>query len=154
MAIEPPHITHYSGRAFARVGRALSRLIDGENRGRLLRWFSAGLALIGINTVLLFVLVDLLKLSGPIATLVAAEACTLLRFAANHYWVFGRRNPTLRHCVQYHVANAGAFVVWWVTANLLTIFGMHYLLAGVAAVACSALFNLLTNFLWIWGKRH
>lgn len=90
MAIELPHITHYSDRAIARVGRALSRLIEGENRGRLRRWFFAGLTLISIRAVPLFFLVDLLKLSVPIATLVAAEGCTLLRFAANYYWVFSK----------------------------------------------------------------
>ena len=142
-----------AGHPVARAVRAVLGFV-GQNRGRLLRWFAAGLAFTGISTALLYCFVDLLGLSVPIATLLVAEASTLLRFLVNHYWVFGLRNPTIRNCVRYHVANAGAFALWWGTANALTLLGMHYLLAGIAALACSTLFSLSTNFLWIWRKRH
>ncbi len=125
-----------------------------QNRGKLLRWFAAGLAFMGISTALLYGFVDLLGLSVPIGTLLTAETSTLLRFVVNHYWVFGLRNPSLQNCIQYHIANAGAFAIWWITANALTLVGVHYLLAGIAAVGCSTLFSLSTNFLWIWRKRH
>jgi putative flippase GtrA len=137
-----------------RVIRGLSEVLEPANRGRLLKWFGAGVAMMGVNTAFLFLFVDMLRLSVPVATFLAAEAVTLLRFFINHYWVFGRRDPTLRACIQYHVANAGAFAVWWAAANLLTIFGMHYLAAGIVAVACSTLVSLATNFLWIWRRRH
>lgn len=135
-----------------RIGRGVSELIEPGNRARLLKWFGAGLAMMGITTVFLFLFVDTLGLSVPVATFLAAEACTLLRFLINDYWVFGRRNPTFRSCVHYHIANAGAFAVWWVTANLLTVLGMYYLVAGIAAVGCSTLVSLTTNFFWIWRK--
>ncbi len=141
------------GSPYLRAFRATLQFVS-QNRGKLLRWFAAGLAFMGISTALLYCFVDLLGLSVPIATLLTAEASTLLRFLVNHYWVFGLRNPTIRNCVQYHIANAGAFALWWITANALTLLGMHYLLAGIAAVACSTLFSLSTNFLWIWRKRH
>lgn len=136
-----------------RVARATLHFVS-QNRGKLQRWFAAGLAFMGISTALLYGFVDLLGLSVPIGTLLTAEASTLLRFLVNHYWVFGLRNPTFSNCVQYHIANAGAFALWWITANALTVLGMHYLLAGIAAVACSTLFSLSTNFFWIWRKRH
>lgn len=150
MATEP---SRDAERPYARVARATLGFVS-QNRGKLLRWFAAGLAFMGISTALLYGFVELLGLSVPIATLLTAEASTLLRFLVNHYWVFGLRNPTIRNCVQYHIANAGAFVLWWVTANVLTLLGMHYLLAGIAAVAFSTLFSLSTNFFWIWRKRH
>jgi len=121
---------------------------------RLARWFAAGLAFMGLNTVLLYGLVDKLKIPVIIGTLLAAEACTLLRFAVNHYWVFNRRDPTCAHCVQYHIANAGAFVVWWVTANVLTVLGMHYLIASIVAVGFSTVVSVMTNFHWIWRRHH
>ena len=139
---------------FFRIRRAVSELLEPGNRGRLLKWGGAGFAMMGINTMLLFLFVDRVGMSVPVATFLGAETCTLLRFAINHYWVFGQRRPTLVSCVQFHLANAGAFAVWWVTANLLTIVGMHYLMAGVAAVGCSILVSLTTNFLWIWRKRR
>ncbi|MDZ4799040.1 MAG: GtrA family protein [Bryobacteraceae bacterium] len=140
-------------RPYVRAARVTLMFVS-QNRGKLLRWFAAGLAFMGISTALLYGSVELLGLSVPIATLLTAEASTLLRFLVNHYWVFGLRNPTIRNCIEYHVANAGAFALWWITANALTLLGMHYLLAGIAAVACSTLFSLSTNFLWIWRKRH
>lgn len=150
MATEP---SDDAERFYARAARATLAFVS-QNRGKLLRWFAAGLAFMGISTALLFGFVDVLGLSVPIATLLTAEASTLLRFLVNHYWVFGLRNPTLKNCIQYHIANAGAFALWWATANILTLLGMHYLLAGIAAVACSTLLSLSTNFLWIWRKRH
>lgn len=150
MATEPSQEVE---RSYARVIRATIGFVS-QNQGKLLRWFAAGLAFMGISTALLYGFVDLLGLSVPVGTLLTAEASTLLRFLVNHYWVFGLRNPTLRNCIQYHIANAGAFALWWATANALTLLGMHYLLAGIAAVACSTLLSLSTNFFWIWRKRH
>lgn len=150
MAVEPPGSAEGS---FTRAARATLQFVS-LNRGKLLRWFAAGLAFMGISTALLYGFVDLLGLSVPVGTLLTAEVSTLLRFVVNHYWVFGLRNPSIRDCVQYHIANAGAFALWWITANALTLLGLHYLLAGIAAVACSTLFSLSTNFFWIWRKRH
>lgn len=124
------------------------------NKIKLLRWFAAGLAFMGISTALLYGFVEVLGFSVPLATLLTAEASTLLRFLVNHYWVFGQRNPTLRDCFNYHIANAGAFVLWWTIANILSHQGLHYLLAGLAAVACSTLLSLSSNFFWIWRKKH
>jgi putative flippase GtrA len=144
-------LVHGSGRR-ARIVRGISKLIEPDTRARLLKWFAAGFAMMVVNTAYLLLFVDGLGLSVPVATLLAAEASTLMRFLINHYWVFGLHNPTLRSCAHYHIANAGAFAVWWVTANLLTVLGMHYLVAGIAAVGCSTLISLTTNFLWIWRR--
>jgi putative flippase GtrA len=154
LPIDRPVPAHKRAGLPGRIVRGVSELLEPANRSRLLKWFGVGLAMMGINTVFLFLLVDMLGVIVPVATFLAAEGCTLLRFVINHYWVFGRRNPTFTSCVHYHVANAGAFAVWWLTANLLTVLGMHYLLAGIAAVGCSTLVSLATNFLWIWRKRH
>jgi putative flippase GtrA len=132
----------------------LAGLREGPTPMRLLRWASAGLAFMAISSGFLFASVEWLNLTVPVATLLTAEACTLLRFLVNHYWVFSQRRPTWRQCLEYHVATAGAFVTWWVVANLLTILGVHYLLAGILAVPFSTVVNILTNFLWIWSHRR
>ena len=121
---------------------------------RLLRWLSAGLAFMAVSSAFLYAFVDLLGLPVPIATLLTAEACTLLRFLVNHYWVFGQRNPTLRQCMEYHVATAGAFITWWIVSNGLALAGMHYLLAGLVAVPFSAIVNFAASFLWVWNKQR
>ncbi len=89
-----------------------------------------------------------------LATLITAETGTILRFFANDRWVFGHPRPTIARFWQYHVANAGGFVIWWGVSNALPSLGMHYLLASLAATACSVSFSMLTNFLWIWRVQR
>lgn len=130
---------------------ALLRRIAALDRSELKKWLLAGLVFMGINAALLYLLVGQLALSVPVGTLIAAEACTLLRFFVNHYMVFSRTNPTWGDCLNYHVANSGAFVIWWVVANVLSLV-MHYQLAAILAVGCSTVFSILTNFLWVWRR--
>jgi putative flippase GtrA len=134
--------------------RTLGGLMDVNTRQQITKWLLAGLGFMGINAAFLFVLVDLLALSIPVATLISAEACTLLRFLVNHYWVFGLAKPTLRKCAHYHLVNLLAFVLWWVIANLLAGLGLHYQLASIAALSVSTLVSLMTNFFWIWRHRE
>jgi putative flippase GtrA len=107
-----------------------------------------------VSSAFLYAFVDWLALPVPIATLLTAEACTLLRFLVNHYWVFGQSSPTLKQCTQYHIATAGAFVTWWTISNALVWFGVQYLLASLLAVPFSAVVNLLGGFLWVWRKQR
>lgn len=106
-----------------------------------------------INLGLLFLLMDLAGMQVVFGTLLSAEICTILRFLVNDRWVFGHPCPTRRRLLQYHVANATAFGVWWGATNALNLWGIHYLLAAVMAVGCSMGFSIAANFLWIWHKR-
>ena len=123
-------------------------------RFHLIRWTLVGVVFVAINTAILWCLVDLAGLAVPMGTLLTAEIGTLLRFLANHYWVFRARKPIWRQCLQYHVANAGVFVLWWTTTNALALAGVQYLLAGIIAVAFSTGFSLYANFLWVWRKEN
>ncbi len=141
--------------SIGRIGKMIYELLaERQSQVRLLKWFGAGLTFMGVSSAFLYGFVDLLGFSVPIATFLTAEICTLLRFLVNHYWVFGQRSPTWRQCLQYHVANAGAFITWWVASNILTILGVHYLVAGILAVGFSTGVSFLTNFLWVWSKRR
>jgi putative flippase GtrA len=86
-------------------------------------------------------------------TALGAEATLLSRFLVNDRWVFGYRRPTWTRLWQFHVASAGGGVIWWTVANVLPQFGVHYLLAALAGTACSVIFSMATNFLWIWRTR-
>ena len=87
-------------------------------------------------------------------TAVGAEATLLSRFLVNDRWVFGYRRPTWTRLCQFHLASAGGGTIWWIMANTLPQFGIHYLLAALAGTACSVLFSMTTNFLWIWRASH
>jgi 8-oxo-dGTP pyrophosphatase MutT (NUDIX family) len=120
----------------------------------IVRWFTAGLVFMGLNTGLLYVLVQRLGLKVPLATLLCAEICTLLRYVMNDVWVFRSGKLTWLKLWQYHVANGTAFVVWWVAANVLNRIGIHYLVASILAVGFSTTISLASNYLWIWRRAH
>lgn len=122
---------------------------------KIVRWWIVGLFFTGVNIPLLGILVHLLKLESWLATLIAAELGTALRFFINDRWVFGHPRPTAQRFWQYHVANASSFVIWWSSANILTYkFGIDPVLASIPATACSVGWSMMTNFLWIWGKKE
>jgi putative flippase GtrA len=117
------------------------------------RWWIVGLAFTGGGLVVLYVLRDVLRLPLIAATSAGAEATLLLRFLINDRWVFGHRRPAWTRLWQFHVASAGGGAIWWVVANVLPRFGVHYLLAATAGTACSVMFSMATNFFWIWRRR-
>ena len=123
-------------------------------RGPLARWLAAGLVFMGVNTGLLYLFVRGMGLGVPLATLLSAEACTLLRYLLNEWWVFGTAMLSRKRLWQYHAANAGAFIIWWAATNALARGGMNYLLASILAVGFSTGFSLASNFLWIWRRKH
>jgi putative flippase GtrA len=117
------------------------------------RWWIVGLAFTGGGLVFLYVLRDVLRLPLVVATLAGAEATLLLRFLINDRWVFGYRRPTWTRLWQFHVAGAAGGAIWWIVANLLPRYGVHYLLAATAGTACSVMLSMGTNFFWIWRGR-
>jgi putative flippase GtrA len=118
----------------------------------LFRWLSAGLAFIFINSIFMVVEVEYFKLKALWATLVSAELCTVLRFFVNEHWVFKGVGPAWKRLLQYHLANAGSFLVWMMVANLLIHWGIHYLIASALAVGISIMVSMASNFLWVWRK--
>jgi len=129
----------------------LTKLLQSKS---FVRWWIVGLAFTGGALVVLYVLRDLLHLPLIVATSAGAEAMLVLRFLINDRWVFGHRRPTWIRLWQFHLASAGGGAIWWIVANLLPRYGVHYLIAAIAGTACSVLFSMATNFLWIWRKRH
>jgi putative flippase GtrA len=109
-------------------------------------------AFIFINSIFMVVLLEYFKLQALWATLISAELCTILRFFVNEHWVFKGIGPVWKRLLQYHVANAGSFVVWMIAANLLIHWGIHYLLASALAVGISITASMASNFLWVWRR--
>lgn len=135
-------------RVKALSGRSLG--LAPERVREMARWWAVGLLFVAINIPLLYMLHDVMGMPIWLATLVGGEIGTLARFLVNDRWVFGNRRPTFRRMVQYHVAVASSFCIWWVVTNALSQVGMHYLLSAIAGQAVSVGWSMLTNFGWIW----
>ncbi len=119
----------------------------------LVRWIIVGGIFGAFGLGLLHLFFAVLFWPYWVGTALQAEICTALRYLVNDRWVFAQPKPTWRRLWHYHVANAGGFAVWWITANLLQRSGVNYLLAAILAAACSAGVSLLSNFFWVWRKR-
>jgi putative flippase GtrA len=128
--------------------------MEPPGRGHIVRWLTAGLLFMGVNTALLYALVHELGMTVAVSTVLSAEVCTLTRFILNEYWVFGTPKLSWKRLWQFHVANGGAFVVWWIATNMLTREGLNYLLASILAVGPSTRVSFASNFFWIWRKKH
>ncbi len=140
-----PHVLVQNG--VMRLGRlsiASARAIS------IARWWVVGIAFLFINLPLLYALHELLGLPVWLATLVGGEVGTVARFLVNDRWVFGNRRPTWARLIQYHVAVASSFVIWWTATNALAQAGINYLMANIAAQAASVGWSMVTNFGWIW----
>jgi len=118
------------------------------------RWWIVGVAFYGVGMGTLYLFHDILGMTLILATLMAAEFTTLIRFVINDRWVFGHLRPTWRRLWQYHVAGAGGTAIWWTVSNILPRFGVYYLVAATIGTGCSVFFSMFTNFLWIWRGKH
>ena len=116
----------------------------------LLRWWMVGLGFTVVGLAVLYFLQEVMRVPLVAGTAIGAEATLFTRFLVNDRWVFGHRRPTWTRLWQFHVAGAGGGMIWWIVANALPRFGIHYLLAALAGTACSVVFSMMTNFLWIW----
>jgi putative flippase GtrA len=87
-----------------------------------------------------------------LATVAAGEVSTLLRFLVVDRWVFEHRRPTWKRLIQYHVANAASFGIWWTAANGMKMAGVPGLWAAGLAMGCSVGLSVLSNFFWIWRR--
>jgi putative flippase GtrA len=149
-AAEPPNQLAQSASGKLDSLRKLFRRLPWRT---LARWWIVGLVFLGIGTTILYIFTGLLRMPLLLGTLLSAEVTLLVRFFFNDSWVFGHRRPTWKRLWQFHVASAGGSAIWWIVANTLPRFGVHYLIASAIGSACSMFLSITTNFLWIWRHR-
>lgn len=77
----------------------------------VVRWWIVGFIGTALDLLLLYFLVDIMRLNLPVATFAAGEFATLMRFVVNDRWVFGHRSPTWKRLWQYHLAVLLSFIV-------------------------------------------
>jgi putative flippase GtrA len=106
---------------------------------------------LGILTLLIMhLLVGILHLTVPFSTAITAEICTIIRYFINSSWVFNHSPLSTKSFLNFHIANFGAFLAWWITANFINIMGVHYLLSSILAVCASVVVSFLSSFFWVW----
>jgi putative flippase GtrA len=133
--------------------RDLRRRLAEPRTMAIARWWIVGIVFFGLTIPALYLLHDQLGLPLPVATLLAGEFLTVLRFGVNDRWVFGNLRPTWRRLIEYHAAVISSSIIWWAVTNLLPLFGVHYLVASLFGTATSVGWSMVTNFLWVWRPK-
>jgi len=133
--------------------RDLRRRLAEPRTMAIARWWIVGIVFFGLTIPALYLLHDQLGLPLPVATLLAGEFLTVLRFGVNDRWVFGNPRPTWRRLIEYHAAVISSSIIWWGVTNLLPLFGVHYLVASLFGTATSVGWSMVTNFLWVWRPK-
>jgi putative flippase GtrA len=117
------------------------------------RWLIVGGLLAACNLSLLYFFVSECGLPVSIASAVTFGLASMIRYLANNKLVFHKRFFDFERILPYYLSTAGASLIWYVLTNVFNELGIHYLFAAILATSCSALFNLLTNFLWVWKSK-
>lgn len=121
-----------------------------HNQKSITAWLAVGFSMVFISTFILYLFVDILKIKLAIATFLTAEIALILRFLINHKYIFKTTRSSYWLFLQFHIASASAFLIWWSATNILAFFNVYYIYASLLAVGFSTGFNFLSNFLWIW----
>jgi len=110
-----------------------------------------GIAGYAVQTVLLWLLVGRLGLAVVPATLVATEAAVLHNFLWHLRWTWADRpagpGAVAGRLVRFNLSNGGFSLVGGaaIMALLVDAFGVHYLLANLAAVLVVSIANFLAS---------
>ena len=123
-----------------------------ETLRSLARWCAVGVFFTGLTIPILYVFHDVLGVRLSVASVVTWEICAIIRFFVTDRWVFRESQSTLRRFWKYHVAAASTFVIWWTATNLMSRWGVHYILASVLATGCSMVWSLITSYRWVWRQ--
>ena len=131
--------------------------------GGLRRWLvfnTVGLAGVAVQLVALAAGTELLRLDYRVATALAVEAAILHNFAWHERWTWrdrggGRRGRWMRLLQFNAVAGAVSITANVVlTASYVTLLGIHYLLANLAAIASCSLVSFLANDRLVFRAPH
>jgi putative flippase GtrA len=120
---------------------------------RVFIWLAFGLFITLLSTLILYFFVESLEIHLPIATALSGEISLLIRYFLNNYFVFNKKSFKLMNCLKFHIAMLLGFSIWWILTNILSVIGLHYIIAALSATLISTLINLITNFKWVWGKN-
>ena len=125
-----------------------------NNQKKIYYWIASGFAMLFVSTAILYLFVDILKIKLLLATFLTAECALIIRFVINQRIIFKSSSENLtKQFLQFHIASASAFFVWWSATNLLAFNDIHYLVASLVAVGFSTGVNFFTNFFWVWKNE-
>lgn len=105
-----------------------------------------------VNSVALFLLFELARMSLVVAAALSVEAAIVNNFLWNDLWTFGRGDLSLRRFARFNLVSLGGLAVATATLWALVTFAQaHYLAANLAGIGLATGWNFVANAVWTWG---
>ncbi len=123
-----------------------------ETLTKLIKFGMVGAAGVLVNNLALYLLYDLAQIPLLLASSLAVEVSIVHNFVVNNQWTFRQDRLTLEKFVKFNsVSLVGMLITVGVMFGLVTIVGLHYLVANLVGIALATLANFSLNLLWTWG---
>ena len=135
------------------VERFKEKWPDSPGMTKFIKFLLVGGLGVGVNSLALFVLHQLMRFPLVAASLVAVELAIVNNFLWNDRWTFERKKLSLRRFFQFNLVSCGGLVITtgtlWV---LVTHLAAPYLLANLVGIGLATCWNFGINLLWTWGS--
>lgn len=123
----------------------------------LLRFNLVGFSGIFVNEGILYLLTEHAGWFYLISSVLATQSAILNNFMLNHVWTFRERRSEpvglLKRLGRFELISiAGAAVSITMLFILTGLFGIHYLISNLIAIAIAFMVNFSGNSLWTWRK--
>jgi dolichol-phosphate mannosyltransferase len=124
---------------------------------KIARFGCVGLVGVVVNTTVLWLLTEHVRLYYLLSSAVATEAAIVFNFILNDFWTFaalGHGEPVFARLAKYNaVALGGLLLTVAALYALTTLFRVPYLTANLAAIAGGTLWNYTASRRWAWRTR-
>jgi dolichol-phosphate mannosyltransferase len=105
-----------------------------------------------LNNVALYAFYQLLRLPLVVASALAVTLAIANNYLLNDRWTFSRKAGSLRRFVRFTLVSLVGLTITTATLwALVTLLGVHYLVANVVGIALGTGSNFFGNLNWTWS---
>jgi dolichol-phosphate mannosyltransferase len=146
-----------NGREMLLLFKQIMRLrLDGMQN--FARFLAVGFTGIFVNSLLMFFFTDVLKVHFMLSALLATQGSTFWNFAWTEKWVYGKQKHTMsvhqRIASYYLINNALLLARSPLLAGMVSVLGIHYILANVLSLAFITMLRFVAADKFIWNEER
>lgn len=122
---------------------------------KLVKFSVVGLSGVGVNSGMLYILYELIRLPLLAASAMAIEASVTTNFLLNAVWTFDDPEPSLSRFARFNLVSLGGMLIAITTLQALVAYlGLHYMVANLVGIGLGTVWNFSLNLFWTWGLDH
>jgi dolichol-phosphate mannosyltransferase len=119
---------------------------------RLAKFLVVGGTGVVLNNVALYAFYQMLRLPLVVASALAVTLAIANNYLLNDRWTFSRQAASLRRFLRFTLVSLVGLIITTATLwALVTLLGVHYLVANVVGIALGTGSNFLGNLNWTWS---